>query len=194
MINTNLLKMSVSTRAALWDLACGPAPDAFRTAMRRVVGGVAVVGTLREGRPWGMTVSAYTPVCMEPPTLLVCVNAKTATAADIERARKFSLNLLSEAQAGISQRCAQPGASKYLEGDVVPAGDLPVPSSTPVLREAVATFDCDASEIRRIGTHVVVIGAIRTILAPTPLRPLLYGQGGYLKTIALDVAAAGASA
>jgi len=68
---------------APWDLAAGAAPDAFREAMRRVVGGVAVVATLREGRPWGMTVSAFAPVCMEPPTLLVCVNAATATAADI---------------------------------------------------------------------------------------------------------------
>lgn len=161
--------------------------------MRRAVGGVAVVGTLRDERPWGMTVSAYTPVCMEPPTLLVCVNAKTATAADIERERKFSLNLLSEAQAELSQRCAQPGASKYLEGDVVLPDELPVPSFTPVLCEAIATFDCDASEIRRIGTHVVVIGEIRTILAPRSLRPLLYGQGHYLKTVALDLASAGAS-
>ncbi|MGY3578213.1 flavin reductase family protein [Bradyrhizobium sp. USDA 4504] len=188
------LEMGVSARAALWDLASGPRPDAFRTVMRRIVGGVAVVGTLREERPWGMTVSAYTPVCMEPPTLLVCINAKTVTAADIERDRKFSLNLLSEAQAGLSQRCAQPGASKYLDGYVVPADELPVPSFTPVLREAIATFDCDASEIQRIGTHVVVIGAIRTILAPTSLRPLLYGQGRYLKTVALDLASAGASA
>ncbi|WGD53099.1 flavin reductase family protein [Bradyrhizobium sp. CB1650] len=194
MINTNRLERSVSKQAALWDLASGPRPDAFRTAMRRVVGGVAVVGTLRDERPWGMTVSAYTPVCMEPPTLLVCVNAKTATAADIERERKFSLNLLSEAQAELSQRCAQPGASKYLEGDIVPPDELPVPSFTPVLREAIATFDCDASEIQRIGTHVVVIGAIRTILAPMLLRPLLYGQGRYLKTIALDLGSAGASA
>ncbi|MBR0691747.1 flavin reductase family protein [Bradyrhizobium lablabi] len=175
-------------RVARWDLDAGPAPDAFRAAMRRVVGGVAVVATLRESRPWGMTVSAFTPVCMEPPTLLVCVNAATATAADIARDRKFSLNLLSEAQRGVSQRCAQQGASKYLDEDAIPAANLPPRIAMPVLQDSVATFDCDASEIRRIGTHVVVVGAIRAILAPQARRPLLYGQGGYLRSVTLDAA------
>lgn len=179
---------------ARWDLVAGPAPDAFRAAMRRVVVGVAVVATLRDSRPWGMTVSAFTPVCMEPPTLLICVNAATATAADIERDRRFSLNLLSETQRGVSQRCAQPGASKYIDQDVVSAHDLPTPAEMPVLLDSVATFDCDASDIRTVGTHLVVIGAIRAILAPRTRRSLLYGQGNYLGSVALDTVSAGASA
>lgn len=179
---------------APWDLAAGAAPDAFREAMRRVVGGVAVVATLREGRPWGMTVSAFAPVCMEPPTLLVCVNAATATAADIARDRRFSLNLLSESQRGVSQHCAQAGASKYLDEEVVRADGIPMRIVMPVLRDSLATFDCEASEIRRIGTHIVVVGAIRAILAPQMRRPLLYGQGGYLESITLDVAADGVPA
>ena len=121
-----------------WDLDAGAAPDAFRAAMRRVVGGVAVVATLRDSRPWGMTVSAFTPVCMEPPTLLVCVNASTTTAADITRDRRFSLNLLSETQRGVSQRCAEPGASKYLDEDVVPSENLPTRIAMPVLQDSVA--------------------------------------------------------
>ncbi|MGY3120338.1 flavin reductase (DIM6/NTAB) family NADH-FMN oxidoreductase RutF [Bradyrhizobium sp. S3.14.4] len=183
-----------SSRDARWDLAAGPAPDAFRAAMRRFVGGVAVVATLHEGRPWGMTVSSFTPVCMEPPTLLVCVNAATATAADIARDRRFSLNLLSETQRGVSQRCAQPGASKYLDEDVVPADGIPTRTAMPVLQDSVATFDCDATEVRQIGTHIVIVGAVRAIVAPQTRRPLLYGQGGYLGSIALDVAAGGAPA
>jgi flavin reductase (DIM6/NTAB) family NADH-FMN oxidoreductase RutF len=171
-----------------WDLNGESAPDSFRAAMRRVVGGVAVVATLHDQRPWGMTVSAYAPVCMEPPTLVVCVNAATTTAADIQSERLFSLNLLSESQLLVSQRCAQAGASKYLDGDVVPQDRLPRRIAMPVLRDCVATFECFATEIRNVGTHVVVMGAVRAIVAPQARRPLLYGQGSYLVSVALDAA------
>lgn len=181
-------------REQAWDLVEGAAPDAFRAVMRRVVGGVAIVATTRNGRPWGMTVSAYAPVCMEPPTLLVCVNAATATASDIDRDRQFSLNLLSESQCGVSQRCSRAGDSKYLDDAVVAAAELPARFAMPVLQDSVASFDCDVEEIRRVGTHFVVIGAIRVILAPRAHPPLLYGQGRYLGIAALGAVAQGADA
>jgi flavin reductase (DIM6/NTAB) family NADH-FMN oxidoreductase RutF len=173
---------------AFWDLDGESAPDSFRAAMRRVVGGVAVVATVHDERPWGMTVSAFASVCVEPPTLVVCVNAATTTASDIQRERQFSLNLLSESQFLVSQRCAQAGASKYLDHDVVPQNQLPRRIAMPVLRDCVATFECVASDIRNVGTHVVIIGAVRAILAPQARRPLLYGQGSYLASVALDAA------
>ena len=81
-----------------WDVNSGGEAEAFRTAMRRIVGGVTVITTLHDREPWGMTVSAFTPVCIDPPTLLVCVNNRTTTASDISRGGRFAVNLLSQAQ------------------------------------------------------------------------------------------------
>ncbi|WP_158682338.1 flavin reductase family protein [Sphingopyxis sp. MG] len=169
-----------------WHVDSGQDTDAFREAMRRVITGVTVITTVHDGKPWGMTVSAFTPVCMTPPTLLVCVNENTVTANDIAEDGRFGVNLLSQSQLHVSQFCSRPGEDKYLHGHLVDDGELPEHVSVPVLRDSIVTFQCRVANMSVVGTHHVVIGAIEAILAPRLLPPLLYGQGAYLHGIALD--------
>jgi flavin reductase (DIM6/NTAB) family NADH-FMN oxidoreductase RutF len=168
-----------------WDVNSGGEAEAFRTAMRRMVGGVTVITTLHDREPWGMTVSAFTPVCMDPPTLLVCVNNRTTTASDISRGGRFAVNLLSQAQLYLSQLCSRAGEDKFIGDYVVPPSSLPERVMMPVLRDSVVTFDCRATDILSVGSHLVVISAIEAILAPQSLPPLLYGEGRYLHGVAI---------
>ena len=92
-----------------------PQPDLLRAALRHLVGPVSVVTTRDGDRPWGMTVSAFTVVCLEPPTMALCVNRATATAAHILRTGRLGLNVLGDGQVEMSQRCAAPGESKFLD-------------------------------------------------------------------------------
>lgn len=169
-----------------WEVNGGPDADSFRAAMRRVIGGVTVITTRHDGRPWGLTVSAFTPVCMDPPTLLVCVNSRTVTASDISRDNRFAVNLLSQAQLHLSKLCSRAGEDKFLDGHVLPQSCLPGRMTMPVLRDSIVTFDCAASDLRRVGSHLVVVAAIEGVLAPESRRPLLYGEGRYLRGVALD--------
>lgn len=170
----------------VWHLDGGQDTDAFREAMRRVITGVTVITTLHDGQPWGMTVSAFSPICMTPPTLLVCVNENTITAADIARGKRFGVNLLSQSQRPVSQFCSRPGENKFLDEYLVDAKDLPPRVAMPVLRDSIVTFDCRVIQMSSVGTHKVVIGAIESILAPPLLPPLLYGQGCYLHGVAIE--------
>ncbi|MEU1623401.1 flavin reductase family protein [Streptomyces sp. NPDC005722] len=170
-------------------------PDTFRAAMRRVVGGLTVVTTRHDGRPWGMTVSAFIPVCLEPPTVLVCVNERSVTAEDIRRTGRFAVNLLSLDQVLVSQLCARQGAVKFVEDHVVAGGELPAAVVSPVLRDSLVTFDCVTAEARPVGSHLVVIGGVRAVVAPGSRSPLLFGQGRYQRGVDVDgVPAAGAVA
>jgi flavin reductase (DIM6/NTAB) family NADH-FMN oxidoreductase RutF len=169
-----------------WEVNGGPDADSFRAAMRRVIGGVTVITTRHEERPWGLTVSAFTPVCMDPPTLLVCVNSRTVTASDISRDNRFAVNLLSQTQLHLSKLCSRAGADKFLDGHVLPQSCLPERVTMPVLRDSIVTFDCRASDVRAVGSHLVVVAAIEAVLAPNSRRPLLYGEGRYLRGVALD--------
>ncbi|MFQ3452047.1 flavin reductase family protein [Bradyrhizobium sp. UFLA01-814] len=171
---------------ASWELEGGSDADVFRTAMRRMVGGVTVIATRHAGRPWGMTVSAFTPVCMDPPTLLVCVNSRTVTASDILRDGRFAVNLLSQAQLHVSQLCSAAGSDKYVDDHVVPAALLPSRVVMPILRDSTVSFDCKVAEVRPVGSHNVVIAIIESILAPMSRRPLLYGEGKYLRGVGID--------
>ncbi|MGZ6962294.1 MAG: flavin reductase family protein, partial [Ilumatobacteraceae bacterium] len=68
--------------------------DQLRAVLRRLVSGVTVLTTEHHGRPWGMTVSAFTPVSLEPPLALVCVNRATATATHIIEQQRVGINVL----------------------------------------------------------------------------------------------------
>lgn len=180
MKSRHLLDPEEKSGPTAWELDSGSDAAAFRSAMRRVVGGVTIITTWHGRRPWGMTVSAFTPVCMDPPTILVCLHSRTVTASNVSKDGRFSVSLLSQSQLDISKLCSQAGEDKYLEAHVVPPEELPARTSMPVLRDSVATFECNASEIRPVGTHLVVIAPIVAILAPASQNPLLYGFGKYM--------------
>ncbi len=169
-----------------WELEGEAESGAFRAAMRRVVGGVTVITTRHDNRPWGMTVSAFTPVCMEPPTLLVCLNNRTVTASNVSRDGRFAVNLLSQSQLHLSKLCSQAGEDKYLDEHIVPQSDVPRHMSMPVLRNSIVTFECKAAEVRPVGSHLVVMATIDGILAPSSLPPLLYGGGRYMRGVAVE--------
>jgi flavin reductase (DIM6/NTAB) family NADH-FMN oxidoreductase RutF len=169
--------------------AAGVDPDRMRGALRNLVSPVTVITTVLDGRPWGLTVSAFTPVCLDPPTILVCVNRETATAACIAAAGRFGVNVLAEHQTALSRRCAEPGAPKFLMPDeLLPTGD-PAPGM-PIIRDALVSFECAAERID-VGSHVVVLGRVLTMhrarsRPATPSRPLLYGNGQYHRAEVLD--------
>lgn len=183
-------EMNRNTRSQVLDGPRTPSIDSFRSAMRRVVSGVTVVTTLHEDRPWGMTVTAFTSVSAEPPTVLVCVNSRTVTAADINEQGHFSANLLSQDQLYISGLCSRPGGLKYLDDYVIEPDESPGSNAMPVLRDSLVTFSCSVQDSRLIGSHLVVVGTVEKIVIPEPRTPLLYGEGRYLHGVGISQAPA----
>jgi flavin reductase (DIM6/NTAB) family NADH-FMN oxidoreductase RutF len=173
-----------------WELNSGAEALAFRSAMRKFVGGVTVVTTLHEERPWGMTVSAFSPACMDPPTLIACVNRETVTASNITRDKRFAVNVLSQDQVSISQFCSRSGEDKFVEDFVVPADRIPERVKMPVLSNSLITFDCSVNGMLVVNSHLVILAAVHSILAPADKHPLLYGQGQYMHGTALETAGA----
>ncbi len=174
----------------VWELNSGPEALAFRSAMRKFVGGVTVVTTVHEGRPWGMTVSAFSPACMDPPTLIACVNRETVTASDITRDPHFAVNILSDEQVAISQFCSRPGEDKFIESFVLPSEELPDTIQMPVLRNSLITFDCRANTTFVVNSHLVLLAQVRAVLAPSSKKPLLYGEGQYMQGVSMQMATA----
>lgn len=169
-----------------WELNAGPEALAFRTAMRKFVGGVTVITTRHEDRPWGMTVSAFSPVCMDPPMLIACVNRETVTASNITRYPHFAVNILSEEQVAISQFCSRPREDKFIEDFVIPPEDVPDRIQMPVLKNSLITFDCRANTTFVVNSHLVLLAQVRAVLAPAAKKPLLYGQGQYMQGVSMQ--------
>ena len=61
----------------------------FRQSMRRLATTVSVITCMSEGSPYGITATAVSSLCVEPPSLLVCLNAKASITAPLLREEMF---------------------------------------------------------------------------------------------------------
>jgi flavin reductase (DIM6/NTAB) family NADH-FMN oxidoreductase RutF len=158
----------------------GSDPAAFKAALGSFAASVNII-TLwdRDGRPLGMTATAFTSVSVDPLLILVCVNRSTRTYDRIAETRRFGVNILGSPAREISDYCARPGADKALRPEWLTRGNG---WHTPALSGALAYLDCEIDQDVRAGTHAVLIGSVDGIGLSGGLpqhEPLLHFRGSY---------------
>ena len=161
-----------------------PTPTAsaaeFTGAMSALASGVVVVTCRLDGRPWGMTVTAFASVSADPPTVLVSLGSETLGARAIGATRRFGVSILAADQLPVAQFGAAAGTAKFLERFT--AAGAPSGAS-PVVAGALAELDCDVSDEIRVADHTVFFGRVRVARASQAGRPLLYHHRDY-RTVA----------
>ena len=154
------------------------ATDELRNALGHFATGVTVVTTMAgDGTPVGTTASAVSAVSLHPPLLLVCLARSSKTLAEITRCEHFAVNVLSEAQHGLSDNFARRGDGAQW-GDVVHRVGG---GGTPRLDGALTVFGCELEQRVEGGDHEIVIGRIveLDVTADGALRPLVHFRGAY---------------
>jgi flavin reductase (DIM6/NTAB) family NADH-FMN oxidoreductase RutF len=161
-------------------------PTEFRTAMRSFAAGVTVVTTRdREGRPSGLTASAFTSVSLSPPLVLVCIDHAATAHPDFREHGWFAVNILRREQEALSRRFALSGGDKF-EG----VSHRPGSSGLPLLDGTLASLECRVVEAHEAGDHTIFIGLVESAtVAGGP--PLVYFHGGYHSLTADTAAPAG---
>lgn len=155
--------------------------DAFIHAMSRAAATVSVVTTDGPAGRAGVTVSAMTSVSADgdTPTVLVCVNKGASAAAPILANGCFAVNVLECHQQDVADifasRVDPPEGDKFAAAkwDVLKTG-------APVLH-GLAGFDCAVQSADLVGTHHVIIGAVRAVRVAEEGTPLIYGMRSYLR-------------
>ena len=153
--------------------------DDFIHAMSRAAATVSVVTTDGPRGRAGVTVSAMTSVSADgdAPTMLVCVNKGASAAGPILANGCFAINVLEATQQGVADTFAgRTGAADRFEGIDWEAGATGAP-----LLPGLASFDCDLQQSDLIGTHHVLIGAVRGVRVRETGGPLIYGMRSYLR-------------
>ena len=163
-------------------------PTEFRTALRSFAAGVTVVTTRdREGRPSGLTASAFTSVSLSPPLVLVCVDHAATAHPDLRARGWFAVNVLRREQEVLSRRFAASGGDKF-QGVRYREGS----SGLPLLEDTLATLECRVVETHEAGDHTIFVGLVEAATVAGG-QPLIYFHGGYHSVVADTVApAAGA--
>ncbi len=132
---------------------------AFRNAMSKFATGVTVITTLdAEGNPHAMTANAFTSVCLEPPTLLVCVAHNTITYGYVEEQQRIGVNVLCEEQEELGRYFAR--RPEQREGNPqysYTAGQHNVPA----LDGSMVFFNCDIVGAHVYGDHTIYVGEVK---------------------------------
>ncbi|MBS1881647.1 MAG: flavin reductase [Actinobacteria bacterium] len=148
--------------------------DGFRSAMRMLAGGVAVVTTEVDGRPWGLTVSACSSLTADPPKVMVSLQSSTTSCRAIEKNGRFGVSLLASDQVEVARTCSEAGKPKFIDRLVDDALSV---DRAPVISGSLAHFDCSLVDSHTVHDHLMLIGLVREIFMPREIEeggPLVY--------------------
>jgi flavin reductase len=153
--------------------------------MRRLASGVSIVTTIEDGQPHGFTATSVTSVSADPvPLLLVCVSRSVTCHDTIVRAGKFCVNLLHERDIDTAKLFTSPENRhrRFERG-----GWDTLTTGAPVLRGALASFDCNVYCSMVVQTHTVLFGRVEDIrVEDGEVRPLLYIDGQFAELRSAD--------
>jgi flavin reductase (DIM6/NTAB) family NADH-FMN oxidoreductase RutF len=153
--------------------------DLFRQLLGTWGTGVTIVSTEgRDGKPYGLTVSAFTSVSLDPPLILVCLDNRISGLQAFKDSGKFGVSILAEGQAELS--------TLFAKKDTVRPADLYFTGKTgvPLINDALATLECKTHAIYAGGDHQILVGEVETGAVGTAkdgMGPLLYFRGKYAK-------------
>lgn len=148
--------------------------EEFRAALSRFPSGVTVVTTHdTEGRFYGITVSAFSSLSLEPPRVLICVEKTTGSHAALETSRAFVVNILSDSQRELSERFASQMEDKFEMVDFSEGID-----GIPVLSGCIANLECRLTDSHDGGDHSIFVGEVEKA-AVHDGDPILYFRSDY---------------
>lgn len=150
----------------------------FRNAMARVCAPVNVITTNGPAGRGGFTATAMCSVTDEPPTLLVCMNGKSAQCDLFLENRRFCVNVLAHDHKNLAGYFA--GQQADMSARYAAAEWVEMPSGSQALSDAIVSFDCELDEARLVGTHHILIGRVVGIRSRPDGNALLYFDRNYV--------------
>lgn len=163
----------------------------FIEAMRGVAASVTVVTTDGISGRHGATVSAFSSVSADPPTVLVCLHADSRIARAVTANGRFCVNVLPETSAEIADRFA--GRHDGWIADRFSGIDCHGKPGSPPLIDGATGFSCRVQQSVRSGTHLIVIGHVGDVIEGGA-KPLAWREGSYHRVVPQALGAAGYAA
>ncbi len=147
----------------------------FRDALGHFATGicVATVASEREA-PIGMTINSFSSVSLEPPLVLWSIQYNSECFASFEAVDKFALNVLSSEQEALSKAYSKKG-----EHELASAHYHLGRTGSPLIRDAMACFECRVWARYPGGDHLIIVGEVLEFTTRATRKPLLFYKGKY---------------
>ena len=150
--------------------------ESLRDALARLPAGVVLVSTRDGGGFRGLTVTSFTPVSLDPPLVLVCLDRLAATRDAVVAHGVFTASLLSRGQQFLADRFSGQAPAADPAWREVPhrLGE----NGLPIVEGAVAWVECQVHSRQEGGDHEIVVGAV-TAVGRGGGEPLVHWERGY---------------
>ena len=158
--------------------------EQFKAGMRALAGAVNIITSANTGHRYGMTATAVCSASADPPTVLACINKLASTHGAVAKSKAFCVNVLraEDWELSTSFSGGQSGESRFKSRDWTRLS-----TGSPVLIDALVSFDCRVVKSMVHGTHTIFLGQVEQVLIGKKGKPLLYSEGQYAKLASLTL-------
>ncbi|MFD3238160.1 NADH-dependent FMN reductase RutF [Rahnella perminowiae] len=125
----------------------------YRDAMARLGSAVNIITTDGPGGRAGFTASAVCSVTDSPPTLLVCLNRSASVYPVFKENQVLCVNTLADCHESLSNLF---GGKTPTEQRFEAARWMRLATGSPILTDALVSFDCKVTQITSVGTHDIL--------------------------------------
>ncbi len=142
----------------------------FRELMSGVCAPVTVVTTIFDDIPFGMTVSSFASLSLEPPLVSLAVDRASSLLTPIQQAGRFAVNILSHAQDELAMVFARRDVDRF------GVADWYLEAGLPRLIDAPSWVECDLYRTVEAGDHLLLLGLVRSAKRSPDVAPLIYAN------------------
>ena len=152
-----------------------PTSTHYRETVANFPSGVTVVTTRDSGEDFGLTVSAFTSLSLDPPMVLVSLDRKSKSHQHLVVGAPIGLSVLAPCHTDVAVQFARHVDDRFAGINIVRRGEQDIP----FVGDAAAWFLGDVRDRYVGGDHIIITVAVRECGWHDGGRPLLY-RGGRL--------------
>jgi flavin reductase (DIM6/NTAB) family NADH-FMN oxidoreductase RutF len=161
----------------------------FKTALSRFATGVAVItafaaedarGDALSTHFVGITISSFNSVSLSPPLVLWSLGSRSNSLTLLRASTHYVVNILSADQLDVCQRFASGKGDRFAQTDYSLGK-----AGLPILRGALAWFECHNRSRHEEGDHVIFVGEVERCGFADTGQPLVYQNSLFSTTQAL---------
>lgn len=149
----------------------------FRNSMAMLGGAVSIITTDGPAGRFGFTASAVCSVTDQPPTLLVCMNRSSFSNVHFKSNGVLSVNVLTPDHRQVSGVFSNRNLDT--EQRFSAASWSTLESGSPLLDEALVSFDCRIAQAHEVGSHTIFYCEVLGIRNGESQEGLVYFNRAY---------------
>lgn len=150
---------------------------AFRQAAGRFASGVTVVTTRVSEKDYGVTVSSFASLSLNPLLVTVSIKRSSPLLGYVRSAEAFAVSVLSGDQEHVAAYFATRGRTPEAAGFAT-VSTTARQTGAPIIDGCLSWFDCTVEDVLPGGDHEILVGRVAAAGGRTG-EPLVYWSGGY---------------